>query len=46
MMLSISPFADTRSTASAPRVFHGLAYGVLASLMLWLMIAAAIIKLA
>jgi hypothetical protein len=39
-MTSISVPASTPPTQSAPRVVQGLAYGMMASLMMWAAIAA------
>ncbi|MES3151503.1 hypothetical protein [Sphingomonas faeni] len=41
-MTSISASAPTIPTRSAPRVVHGLATGVLASMVMWAAIAAAV----
>ncbi|MCP8892409.1 hypothetical protein [Sphingomonas faeni] len=44
-MIGISAPAPTTPTRSAPRVVHGLAYGVLASVMMWTAIGAVVYNL-
>ncbi|WP_164913477.1 hypothetical protein [Sphingomonas sp. UV9] len=44
-MIGFSAATPTTPTRAAPPVVHGLAYGVLASVMLWAAIAAVVYNL-